>query len=126
MRIIYPIEEDRIRKGQLNARPQRKWTAPLDWLTLLGMTMSCALFGYAPLAIGQSLGTDSSTGRVTCLLLQAIVSCTACWLIARAWRHSRAYAKQNVVLASNVAAILGLLLGQAAASLFVWEMLAKP
>lgn len=119
LRVIYTLEEDRIRKGNVGAWRPRWWMLPLEWLTLAGMVFSLAILSYAPIAVGEQFDPAWPKARAACVVLQIPVSCGALWLLWRVWRNSREYARQGVIVASHVAAMVGLALGQAAVAMFV-------
>ena len=93
---------------------------PLEWMYLLCLVMACAVFGYAPIATADELGHAWPKVRIACFALQVLVSCGAFWLAWRLCRHCRAYAGQGVLVANLVAAVIGLVLGQGAVTLFLW------
>lgn len=126
LRVIYTIEEDRIRKGKVGAWRPRWWMLPLEWMTLAGIAFSFAIFSYVPIAVGEQFGPAWPKTRAAFVAIQFLDSCGAIWLFSRVWRNSREYARQGAIVASHVAAMVGLALGQAAVAMFVWVMLAKP
>lgn len=111
MRVIYPLEEERLLKGKPSAWSTRWWVKPLDWMALAGMVLSMAGFSVMPLAFLIDKRVTSNSIVFSLAGIQVCVSLGCIWLFLNAGNHARVYAEQGVVIASNVAIRVGLFLG---------------
>lgn len=111
MRVIYPFEEERLRKGKPAAWTTRWWIKPFDWIVLLGTVMALTGFSVMPMVLLGDNKTTSNTIAFSLMGVQVCVSIGCVWLFMRAGKHARAYAEHGVVIARNVAARIGLLWG---------------